>query len=299
MFRCWLKTFFVGGDYRAIDESYQHRFFCGGHCHRQFKKTNKSYDKKGVKKMSDVPVQLVVAAFQEEDAANAALKELKALKKEKLIGIQNAAVIRKDAKGKIHIKETADMGGGKGSVIGGVAGAAIGLIAGPALVVPAAVGALVGGLAAKLRDSGFSDQRLKTLGEGLQPGTSAIVAVVEHKWVEQLEAAMAEVGADLVTANLQADIAAQLEAGHDVAYTALATQEGLVAARQAGGEDEVEGGAVVVTDDAVYGGRYVATPDGFAVEQFAATEEGVAYEAAAGVMDEADEEGGEEAEKKD
>jgi uncharacterized membrane protein len=249
--------------------------------------------------MSDVPVQLVVAAFQEEDAANAALKELKALKKEKLIGIQNAAVIRKDAKGKIHIKETADMGGGKGSVIGGVAGAAIGLIAGPALVVPAAVGALVGGLAAKLRDSGFSDQRLKTLGEGLQPGTSAIVAVVEHKWVEQLEAAMAEVGADLVTANLQADIAAQLEAGHDVAYTALATQEGLVAARQAGGEDEVEGGAVVVTDDAVYGGRYVATPDGFAVEQFAATEEGVAYEATAGVVDEADEEGGEEAEKKD
>ena len=156
--------------------------------------------------MSDVPVQLIVAAFQEEGAAKQALKELKALKKEKLIGIQNAAVIRKDAKGKIHIKETADMGGGKGSVIGGVAGAAIGLIAGPALVVPAAVGALVGGLAAKLRDSGFSDQRLKTLGEGLQPGTSAIVAVVEHKWVEQLEAAMAEAGADLVTIHQEASL---------------------------------------------------------------------------------------------
>jgi uncharacterized membrane protein len=65
-----------------------------------------------------------------------------------------------------------------------VAGAAIGLLAGPALVVPAAVGALVGGLAANLRDSGFSDERLKTIDEGLSPGSSAIVAVVEHKWVE-------------------------------------------------------------------------------------------------------------------
>src|SRR5262245_40875824 len=103
--------------------------------------------------MSDVPVQLIIAAFQDEDSAKEALKALKRLKKEKLIGIQNAAVLRKDEKGKIHIKETADMGGGKGSVLGGVAGAAIGIIAGPALIVPAAVGALVGGLSAKLRDS--------------------------------------------------------------------------------------------------------------------------------------------------
>jgi uncharacterized membrane protein len=240
--------------------------------------------------MSDVPVQLVVAAFQEEGAAKAALKELKALKKEKLVGIQNAAVIRKDQKGKIHIKETADMGGGKGSVVGGVAGAAIGLIAGPALVVPAAVGALVGGLTAKLRDTGFSNARLEALGEGLKPGTSAIVAVVEHKWVAQLEEELSDLSADLVTASLQADIAAQLEAGHDVAYNALATQEGLTVARTAGGEDEVEGSTLVLTEDALYGGRYVATRDGFAVEELMATEDGVTYGAAAGVVVEDDEE---------
>jgi len=238
--------------------------------------------------MSDVPVQLIVAAFQEEGAAKAALKELKALKREKLIGIQNAAVLRKDEKGKIHIKETADMGGGKGSVLGGVAGAAIGLIAGPALVVPAAVGALVGGLSAKLRDSGFSNERLKALGEGLQPGTSAIIAVVEHKWVAQVETAMAEAGADAITASLQADIAAQLEAGHDVAYNALATQQGLALSRVAGDETGVEGGNVVITEDVIEGSRFVATKDGFAVEQLTVTEAGAAYTAAAGVVEEAD-----------
>lgn len=245
--------------------------------------------------MSDVPVQVIVAAFQEEGAAKEALNALKQLKRERLIGIQNAAVLRKDAKGKIHIKETADMGGGKGSVIGGVAGAAIGLIAGPALIVPAAVGALVGGLTAKLRDSGFSNKRLETVAEGLKPGSSAIIAVVEHKWVAQLEKEMADMGADLITAALQADIATQLEAGHDVAYNVLATQQGLAASRVAAGEDSVEGSSVVISDDAVEGSRFVATADGFVVEQISASEEGVSYGVAAGVVGDAAAEGGAEA----
>lgn len=225
--------------------------------------------------MTDVPVQLIVAAFQDENAANAALKELKEAKRARLIGIQNAAVLRKDEKGKLHIKETADMGGGKGAVLGGVTGAAIGLLAGPMLVVPVAVGALVGGLAAKLRDSGFSDERLKQLGEGLTPGSSAIVAVVEHKWVAEVEKAMAEAGADMFTEALQTDIAEQLEAGHDVAYNALSSEQGFAASRVARGEDEVEGGFYLETADEVAGGRFVATKDGFAVMAVDATDEGV------------------------
>ena len=106
--------------------------------------------------MSDVPVQVIVAAFQDEEAAKGALKALKQARKEGLIKIENAAVLRKDEKGKLHIKETGDLSSGRGAAFGGVAGAAIGLLAGPALVVPAAVGALVGGLTAKLRDKGFT-----------------------------------------------------------------------------------------------------------------------------------------------
>jgi uncharacterized membrane protein len=236
--------------------------------------------------MSEIPVQLIVAAFQDEKSAAEALQVLKEARREKLIGIQNAAVLRKDAKGKLHIKETADMGGGKGAALGGVAGAAIGLLAGPALLVPAAVGALLGGLAAKLRDSGFSDERLKALGENLRPGSSAIVAVVEHRWVDEVEQAMAEAGADAVTAALGADIATQLEAGHQVAYTAISSEEGFSAARVAGGEDSVEAGKIVVDDSGVYGGRFLATEDGFVVEGLAADDEGVEYLAAAGVVEE-------------
>jgi uncharacterized membrane protein len=237
--------------------------------------------------MSKVPVQLIVAAFQDETSAASALKTLKQARRERLIGIQNAAVLRKDEKGKLHIQETADMGGGKGAALGGVAGAAIGLIGGPALLVPAAVGALVGGLSAKLRDSGFSNERLATLGENLKPGSSAIVAVVEHTWVAEIENAMAEAGADAVTAALSADVAAQLEAGNEVAYTAISSQEEFSMGRLAAGEDSVEGGRIVVDDSGVYGGRFFATEDGFVVEGLAVDDEGADYLVAAGTVEEA------------
>jgi len=226
--------------------------------------------------MSEVPIQIIVAAFKDENTARQALMSLKQAQKERLIKIDNAAVLHKDKKGKLHIKETADMGGGKGAALGGVAGAAIGVIAGPALLVPAAVGALVGGLAAKLRDSGFKDARLEALGERLQPGSSAIVAVVEHSWVAQVQAAMAQAGADTLTAQIGADISEQLEAGHEVAYTVIASREGFAAARlttrEAGG---VEGDQVVVDESGVYEGRFVATREGFAVVDKESLEAGV------------------------
>jgi len=225
--------------------------------------------------MSDVSVQLIVAAFKDEKSAKEALKALKKAQKEKLIKIENAAVLRKDAKGKLHIQETADLGGKQGAALGGVAGAAIGLIAGPVLLVPAAVGALVGGLTAKLRDSGFSDARLKALGEGLKPGSSAIVAVVEHTWEEQVKKALAQAQADVLTESISADISTQLDAGHEVAYTAISSEHGFSAARVAGGEDMVEGGQITVDESGMYGGRFVATKDGFAVVAMQATDEGV------------------------
>ena len=106
--------------------------------------------------MSEVPIQLIVAAFQDEKAADNALKELKSAQRQHLIDIQDAAVIRRDEKNKLHIKETADPGGGKGAAAGGAIGAVIGLIGGPAgVVVGAAVGAAVGGVTAKVIDSGI------------------------------------------------------------------------------------------------------------------------------------------------
>ncbi len=181
--------------------------------------------------MADAPVQLIVAAFQTETGAEAALNELKAAKKEKLVNIKDAAILRKDVKGELHIHETGDMTGKRGGVIGGVVGAGLGILTGGATLALTGLGAAAGGLAAKLRDSGFRDDRLRQLGNRLTPGSSAIVAVIEHTWVEEAEKELREAGAEVVVAAIAADIAEQLEAGHEVAYTAVADSETAVAGR--------------------------------------------------------------------
>ena len=209
--------------------------------------------------MSDVPMQIIVAAFQDENEADQALKSLKEAKKEKLISIDNAAVIRKDEEGKLHIKETADMGGGKGAGIGTLVGGAIGLIGGPVGVVAGgALGAVVGGLTAKLYDGGFKDDRLRQIGTSLQPGTSAIVAVIEHRWVAELERELAEEGADVTTAALAADIAEQLQEGGEVSYTTLSSEEGVAAVRVATTDEEAVVSGFIATDEGIVAGAAVA-----------------------------------------
>ncbi len=233
--------------------------------------------------MADTPIQLIVAAFKDDKSAKETLKVLKKASSKKLIKIENAAVLHRDQKGKLHIMETQDMGGGKGAAIGGVTGAVIGLIAGATLAVPLTVGALIGGLAAKLRDGGFQDKRLKEIGEGLTPGSSAIVAVVEHTWVKQVKAVIAEAGAQVVTAAISADIAEQLQADHDVAYSVIASQGQLSADRLAGGEDQVDVGQLYVDESGIYRSRFIATKDGFAVKQITATKEGIEGKLADGI----------------
>lgn len=181
--------------------------------------------------MADVPMQVIVAAFKDIDGASNALKTLQDAKREKFITIEDAAVITKDANGKVKIKDTADMGAGKGATIGAIAGGVIGLLAGPVGWV-ALGGGVIGGLAAKLHDSGFPDDQLKQLSAGLTPNSSALVAVIDHAWVAEVERELASQQADLVTQTLSDDIHQQLTGGGEVVYTVVSDGEAVVAARE-------------------------------------------------------------------
>jgi len=117
-------------------------------------------------------------------------------------------------------------------------GAALGVLTGGATLVLAAGGAVIGGLDAKLHDTGFDDKRLGTMGKSLKPGTSAIVALIEHKWVGELAQALSEAGADMLTQTISGDIAAQLEENREVAYTVITSDEGAVSGRVVAGKDD-------------------------------------------------------------
>src|SRR5436190_670543 len=67
------------------------------------------------------------------------------------------------------------------------AGGVVGLIFPPALVAGAVVGGGAGGIWGKIRDKGFKDDDLKAIGETMEPGTSAIIAVAEDHVIERLE----------------------------------------------------------------------------------------------------------------
>ncbi len=247
--------------------------------------------------MSEVPVQLLIAAFNTPTAAEEVLDQLKTAKKEKLIGIQAARVLVKDEKGKVHTKDVG-LTTGKGAVAGGVVGAVVGVLTGGVGLALGAAGALVGGLIGKSKKEGrFDSYRIEQIADSLTPNSSAIIAVIEHKWVAELEAELEEAGADVMTAAIAADIAEQLAAGRDVAFSATATEESLTTGRIAVGADEVQVSSTTFTADAVEhmealanetgmaAMRTVETAEGVAGEMIAATEEGVVY--VAGVVDDA------------
>src|SRR4051812_25730354 len=136
--------------------------------------------------MSGNPVQVFIAAYESEDGAEAALKDFRAMDREGSIELIDAAVAVRTADGKVKIKETSDPSGKAWAKRGAVAGGLVGLIFPPSIIAGAIVGGAGGGVWGKIRDKGFKDDELKKVGEGLPPGSSAIIAIAEDKVVEQL-----------------------------------------------------------------------------------------------------------------
>jgi uncharacterized membrane protein len=137
--------------------------------------------------MSENPIQLFVATFDNEGQAGEALKDFQAMDREGSIDLIDAAVIVHKQEGKVTFEETADPSGKKWAKRGAIAGGVVGLIFPPSIVASAVVGGGAGGLWGKLRDKGFKDDDLKTIGESMPPGTSAIIAIAEDRVVERLE----------------------------------------------------------------------------------------------------------------
>lgn len=217
--------------------------------------------------MSETPIELIVAAFQSPDAGDKAMKEIIEAKKERLIKIHGAAVVRRDGEGKLHIRERGDVTAGMGAGSGAALGAAIGLFGGPiGALLGSGVGAAIGGVAGHLIDTGIPNERLKQIGEALQPNTSAIVAMVEHTWVAELEAEFAKAGGNTMAHAVTEDIARQLAAGKEVAYSAVAASGGTISAMRTTSDEEgvsvqkimtdgveVVAGAIEVTKDKISG----------------------------------------------
>jgi uncharacterized membrane protein len=141
--------------------------------------------------MSETTIQVFIASFDDEVQANQVLKDFKSMDREGSIDLIDAAVVVHTAEGKVKIEETADPSGKKWAKRGAIAGGLVGLIFPPSIIATAAIGGGAGGIWGKVRDKGFKDEDLRQIGESMDPGTSAIVAIAEDHVIERLERGVA------------------------------------------------------------------------------------------------------------
>ncbi len=137
--------------------------------------------------MTNRTLEVFVAAYSDEAGAGVACKDLKEMELSGAINLVDSAVVVRKADGKVHFEETADPSGKTWAKRGAIAGGLVGLLFPPAIIASAAVTAGAGGVWGKIRDKGFDDDELKAVGESLEPGSSALIAIAEDKVVEHLE----------------------------------------------------------------------------------------------------------------
>lgn len=118
---------------------------------------------------------LIVVTFDSFEQAQSAREAVKRLQHAGQLALEDAAVISKDADGKLHIHNEAERSVKVGAGVGSMVGLLFSFVL-PGLGL--AIGAAGGALIAKLLDGGVEKKFVKDVAEQLTPGASAIFLVV-------------------------------------------------------------------------------------------------------------------------
>jgi uncharacterized membrane protein len=130
---------------------------------------------------------LYIGTYSSEVAARDDYEIVKELHALDVVGTYDAAVITKDASGKVHVNkdEMATRHGGWG---GAAAGAVLGILFPPSIIGTAVVGGAIGGITGHLW-RGISRSDVKELGELIDSGEAALMVVGASTLQEALDKA--------------------------------------------------------------------------------------------------------------
>jgi len=157
---------------------------------------------------------LVAIVFDDPMKAQEALLASLRLHKRETVKVEDAAIVVKDANGRIRIHQTKDIDAGQGAMTG----TWIGLLGGILFMAPligAVLGAAVGGIWAKLRDIGISDKQMREMGEELHPGDAALFLLFEPLAPTNLVREFRRFDGSILHSTLDEELEAELAAALD------------------------------------------------------------------------------------
>ncbi len=142
-----------------------------------------------------VSQSLIYAAYAGEDTAGQVFKTMKENQKATGEHIVSYAVVSKDLKGNVHVRDQR----GKDARVGAILGGVIGVIGGPAgAVAGAAAGGSLGYLTGN--EVGISKDMVEQMKASLTPGSSALAVVLDDRWVQDVEKGLRQANARRVVA---------------------------------------------------------------------------------------------------
>ena len=154
--------------------------------------------------------ELVVIAYDEITRADEVLMTLGRLQKEHLIDLEDAAVVRREADGKISVRQAVDL------VVGGAtSGGLWGLLLGTLFAMPvfgAALGMASGAASGALSDIGIDDGLINELAQRLTPGSSAIFVLVRKATPDKVVDEIKPYGGTVLRSSLTKETEAELQA---------------------------------------------------------------------------------------
>ena len=158
--------------------------------------------------------KMLVVVFPSEKSAYEARNALSALDQEGSIALYAAAVIGKDAAGKVSVKQEADRGP-VGTTVGLLTGTLVGLVGGPAgVAIGAAAGAYGGGMFDLVR-VGIGTDFVDEVASSLKPGKVAVIAEIDEDWVTPVDSRMDALGGEVFRRARTAVVDDQLSAEQD------------------------------------------------------------------------------------
>lgn len=159
----------------------------------------------------DQSIVVMVAVYTTEIDGDLTLVTLNQMKEAREIEVIDAAVMVREEgdSGSFKIKKPGRPTAKRGAKRGAMTGGALGVIFPPSVLALGAAGAVAGALVGHFRDHGLDADVLKEIGDRVPGGGSAIVAVIERRWVDQF-AKVAKGYGDLTSYALEPEAAARL-----------------------------------------------------------------------------------------